>query len=188
MVNKKGKNKKIEVATFAGGCFWCIESIFKQLDGTLEVLSGYIGGNIGSPTYEQVSSGSTGHYEAVQIVFDTDIITYEALLIVFFQQIDPTDAEGSFADRGPQYRSAVFYHNNAQKKVAKKIIKKINQSKIFNKPVATKVLKSTIFFEAEMYHQDYYKKNPIRYRFYRQGSGRDVFIKNNWMGHQNIFS
>ncbi len=187
MAIKKKKREKIEVATFAGGCFWCIESTFKHLDGTLEVLSGYIGGKIDNPTYEQVSTGSTGHYEAVQIVFDPDLISYEDLLVAFFQQIDPTDADGSFADRGPQYRSAIFYHSETQKKSAAEMIKKINQSRIFNKPIVTKLLKSTHFFEAEAYHQEYYKKNPIRYRFYRQGSGRDIFINSNWIGHQDIF-
>ncbi|MCP3876512.1 MAG: peptide-methionine (S)-S-oxide reductase MsrA [Desulfobacteraceae bacterium] len=186
MAKKKG-GKKIEVATFAGGCFWCIESTFKILDGTLEILSGYTGGKVENPSYEQVTSGKTGHYEAVQVVFDPTIISYKGLLKVFFQQIDPTDSKGSFTDRGRQYRSAVFYHSLDQKKSAIKIIEKINQSKKFDAPVATKVLKSRTFYEAEMYHQDYSNKNPIRYRFYRERSERDIFIENNWAHSQKIF-
>jgi peptide methionine sulfoxide reductase msrA/msrB len=180
-------DKKTELASFAGGCFWCMESAFEGVDGVLEAVSGYTGGHANHPTYEQVTSGTTGHYEAIQVTFDPDIITYENLLKVFFQQIDPTDSEGSFADRGNQYRSAIFYGDKAQKKAALKIIEQINNSKIFNTLVATKVLELKEFFEAEVYHQDYHKKNPIRYKFYRSGSGRDRFIKKTWQENEHIF-
>ena len=181
------KNKKNETATFAGGCFWCVESSFEGVDGVLDVISGYTGGHTDHPTYNHVTSGTTGHFEAVQVRFDPDIITYQALLKIFFQQIDPTDSGGSFVDRGSQYSSAVFFHNDTQKKEVIKIIEQINDSKIFNKPVATQVLEFKKFYEAEMYHQDYHKKNPIRYKFYRAGSGRDIFIEKNWKNQGHIF-
>ena len=182
------KNQKTEIATFAGGCFWCQESSFEGLDGVLNVISGYTGGHTDHPSYEQVTSGTTGHYEAVQVTFDPNIITYQELVKKFFQQIDPTDADGSFVDRGNQYRSSVFYHNETQKKEAIKIIEQINHSKIFNKPVATQILELKKFYEAEMYHQNYHKKNPIRYKFYRAGTGRDAFIKKNQKKFERIFN
>ena len=170
-------NKNLEIAVFAGGCFWCVESSFEGIDGVLDVISGYTGGHIDNPTYEQVTSGTTGHYEAIQVTFDPDIITYPELLKIFFQQIDPTDPDGSFVDRGSQYSSVIFYQNDTQKKEAVTTIEKINRSTLFNTPVATQVLKFKTFYDAEMYHQDYHKKNPIRYKFYRSGSGRDRFIE-----------
>ena len=179
--------KNSETAVFAGGCFWCVESSFEGIDGVSGVISGYTGGHTDNPTYEQVTSGTTGHYEAIKIIFDPDIITYKGLLQIFFQQIDPTDPDGSFVDRGSQYRSAIFYQNNTQKKEAIKVIDKINNSRIFDKPVATQVLEFENFYEAEMYHQDYHKKNPIRYKFYRAGSGRDRFIEKKWKKDGQIF-
>ena len=181
------KNKIVDLATFAGGCFWCVESAFEGLDGVLDVISGYTGGHTDHPTYRQVTSGTTGHFEAVQVTFDPKIITFQGLIEVFFQQIDPTDSGGSFVDRGSQYDSAIFFHNDIQKKEAIKTIKQINDSKIFDKPVATQILELRQFHEAEAYHQDYYKKNPIRYKFYRASSGRDFFIKKNWRNKGQIF-
>jgi len=182
------KSDNIETATFAGGCFWCVESGFEGITGVLDVISGYTGGPEENPTYEQVSSGATGHFEAIQISYDPDLISYKTLLKIFFQQIDPTDGQGSFVDRGNQYRSAIFFHTKNQKSMAKEIINLIDASKIFDSPVATKIISATRFYEAEAYHQDYHTKNPIRYKFYRAGSGRDSFIKKFWQnGNSRIF-
>ncbi len=182
------KSDQIETATFAGGCFWCVESSFEKVKGVVDVISGYTSGPEENPTYDQVSSGATGHFEAIQITYDPDIISYKTLLEIFFQQIDPTDAHGSFVDRGNQYRSAVFFHTDAQKAQAKELIHRIDTSKIFDSPVATQVILATHFYPAETYHQDYYKKNPIRYKYYRAGSGRDNFIKKFWKnGNSRIF-
>ena len=179
--------KNSETAVFAGGCFWCVESAFEGIDGVLDVISGYTGGHADNPTYEQVTSGTTGHYETIKITFDPDIITYQELLKIFFQQIDPTDPDGSFVDRGSQYSSAILYQNDTQKKEALKTIEKINRSKLFDTPVATQVLKFKTFYDAEVYHQDYHKKNPIRYKFFRAGSGRDLFIEKKWKDKGHIF-
>lgn len=182
------KQDKIETATFAGGCFWCVESAFEGLDGVLDVISGYTGGPEENPTYEQVSSGSTGHYEAIQITYDPGIVSYKTLVKLFFQQIDPGDGQGSFVDRGNQYRSAVFFHTENQKIQARELIDLIDRSNIFDKPVATEVIPAATFYKAEEYHQDYHSKNPIRYKFYRAGSGRDNFIKRFWKnGNNKIF-
>ncbi|WP_300456878.1 peptide-methionine (R)-S-oxide reductase MsrB [Desulfobacula sp.] len=180
-------NKKVDMATLAGGCFWCIEAALERLNGVLDVISGYTGGQVDHPTYGQVTSGRTGHYEAVQVTFDPKIISYPELLKFFFQQIDPTDAEGSFVDRGSQYRSAVFYHTDTQKKAAQKIIDQINHSKIFSTAVVTKLLEFKTFHEAELYHQDYHKKNTLQYNLYRAGTGRDTFIEKNWKAKGPIF-
>ena len=180
-------NKNFETAVFAGGCFWCVEAAFEGHKGVIDVVSGYTGGHVSDPGYEQVTSGTTGHFEAVKINFNPDIITYKELLKIFFQQIDPTDFSGSFVDRGSQYSSAIFYQNDTQKKEALKTIDKINQSKLFNTPVATQVLKFKTFYDAEVYHQDYHKKNPIRYKYYRAGSGRDRFIEKAWKNKEYIF-
>jgi peptide methionine sulfoxide reductase msrA/msrB len=181
------KNNK-EIATFAGGCFWCVESSFEGLGGVLDVISGYTGGDEKNPTYEQVSSGSTSHFEAIQITFNPDIISYRNLLEIFFQQIDPADGQGSFVDRGKQYRSAVFFHTKEQKYEAQKLIAHIDASKIFDSPVATQLITMAPFYTAETYHQDYHQKNPIRYKFYRAGSGRDTFIEKFWKnGNNRIF-
>ncbi|THB72515.1 MAG: peptide-methionine (R)-S-oxide reductase [Desulfobacteraceae bacterium] len=188
--NHKGErmdqNNKTDTATLAGGCFWCIEAAFEKIDGVLDVISGYTGGHIGHPSYEQVTTGTTGHYEAVQVVFDPRVISYDRILEILFRQIDPTDDSGSFADRGPQYRSAVFYHDEEQKEKALGVIRKINASSRFSEPVATEVLPYHDFFPAEDYHQDYYKKNPLRYKFYRAGSGRDRFIEKAWSPLENV--
>lgn len=169
-----------ETATVAGGCFWCIEAAFEKIPGVIEAVSGYTGGHVESPTYEAVTSGSTGHFEAVQIKFDPQIISYSKILDVLIRQIDPTDDLGSFVDRGPQYRSAIFCHNEIQKREAEALIEQLNQSRQFAEPVAIQILPYDRFYEAEMYHQDYYKKNPLRYSFYRSRSGRDQYIEKVW--------
>jgi len=176
----KFNEENAKKATFAGGCFWCTESDFEKVDGVLEVVSGYTGGDVENPTYEQVSSGTTGHYEAVQVLYDPKKITYEELLDVFWRHVDPTDPGGQFVDRGPQYRSAIFYHNEAQKAAAEKSKEEMDKSGIFKKPIVTQIIPFKKFYKAEEYHQDYYKKNPIRYKFYRYRSGRDQFLESVW--------
>jgi peptide methionine sulfoxide reductase msrA/msrB len=172
--------ENLEKATFAGGCFWCMEAPFEKLDGVINVVSGYTGGHVDNPTYEAVSSGSTGHMEAIQITYDPDTVSYQKLLDVFWRQIDPTDPGGSFVDRGEQYRSAIFYHNDAQKRQAEASRQTLEASGRYDKPVVTQIRKYERFYPAEAYHQDYYKKNPIRYKFYRHRSGRDQYLKKIW--------
>jgi len=170
----------LETATFAGGCFWCVETAFEDLDGVRKVVSGYAGGHVKNPTYEEVCSGTTGHLESVQIVFDPQLISYSELVDIFWKQIDPTDGGGSFVDRGSQYLSAIFYHNEAQKKIAESTKTELDKSGIFDKPIATKVTPFTSFYPAEDYHQQYCKKNPVHYYRYRSASGRDQYIKGVW--------
>jgi peptide methionine sulfoxide reductase msrA/msrB len=177
-------NKNLEKATFAGGCFWCMEPPFERLNGVFEVISGYTGGHKKNPTYEEVSSGDTGHYEAIQVVYDPDKIGYDELLDVFWRQIDPTDGGGSFVDRGVQYRSAIFYHNDEQKRLAELSKEKMEKAGIYEKPIVTEILKFDVFYKAEDYHQDYYKNNPLRYKYYRGGSGRDKFLEKIWKGRE----
>jgi peptide methionine sulfoxide reductase msrA/msrB len=167
-------------ATFAGGCFWCTEADFEKLPGVVKVISGYAGGHKENPTYQEVSSGSTGHVEAVQVYYDPAKVTYEELLNYFWKHIDPTDPGGQFVDRGSQYRSVIFYANEEQKKLAEKSKEALEKSGKFTKPIATEIIKFTNFYEAEEYHQDYYKKNPLRYKFYRYNSGRDQFLEKVW--------
>ncbi|MEW5909624.1 MAG: peptide-methionine (S)-S-oxide reductase MsrA [Thermodesulfobacteriota bacterium] len=176
----KNELGKFETATFAGGCFWCIESDFEKIDGVLEVISGYIGGHKTNPTYREVSSGGTGHAEAVMIRYNPEKVNYKTLLDIFWKKIDPTDSEGQFVDRGRQYRSAVFYHNESQKVQAEESKKALEQSGRFKSPIVTEIVPFTVFYPAEDYHQDYYKKNPIRYTVYRHNSGRDQFLKKVW--------
>ena len=167
-------------ATFAGGCFWCTESDFEKVDGVLEVISGYTGGLEENPTYEQVSAGGTGHFEAIRVYYDPAKVSYDKLLDVFWRHIDPTDAQGQFVDRGNQYRSAVFYEDESQKTAAEASREALDKSGKFSKPVATMIVKFDRFYPAEAYHQNYYKHNPIRYNFYRANSGRDQFLKKTW--------
>ncbi|MBU2513739.1 peptide-methionine (S)-S-oxide reductase MsrA [bacterium] len=169
-----------EIATFAGGCFWCVESDFEKVEGVIEAVSGYSGGNVKNPTYDQVSSGSTGHTEAIQIHYDPRIISYGELLDVLWRHMDPTDANGQFVDRGSQYRPAIFYHNEKQRLTALDSRKKLEESGRFNKPIATEISEFSVFYTAEDYHQNYYKKNPIRYKYYRYNSGRDQFLQQIW--------
>lgn len=172
--------KKLDVATFAGGCFWCMVKPFDQWEGIEKVVSGYTGGHVDHPTYEQVKTGTTGHFEAVQIVFDPSVFPYEKLLEIYWQQIDPTDDGGQFHDRGSQYRTAIFYHNAEQKEKAEQSKEKIEKSGKFNKPIVTKILPAGPFYPAEDYHQDFYKKNPEEYEEDRRKSGRDEFLKQHW--------
>ncbi len=175
-----GKGVAMEKATFAGGCFWCVEAPLEKLPGVLEVLSGYTGGHVGNPTYKQVTTGATGHLEAVQVTFDPEQISYDQIVDAFWRLFDPTDAGGSFYDRGEQYTSAIFYHDEAQRLVAEASKKALDESGRFKKPVVTPILPASEFFVAEDYHQDYYKKEPAHYSRYRTGSGRDRFIDAHW--------
>ena len=180
------EDKMLRVATFAGGCFWCTEADFEKLPGVSKAISGYTGGHKENPSYEEVSSGTTGHVEAVQVYYDPSKLTYEELLDYFWRHIDPTDGGGQFVDRGSQYRSVIFYHDEDQKKLAEKSKEDLSKSGKFNKPVVTEIIKFTKFYEAEEYHQDYYKKNPLRYKYYRYNSGRDQFLKKVWGSDMGI--
>ena len=157
-----------------------MEPPFEKLDGVIEVLSGYTGGHVKNPNYEQVSSGATGHAEAVKIIYDPKKISYRQLLDVFWRQINPTDSQGQFVDRGSQYRSAIFYHSEEQRKIAEESKQNLDKSGIFKSPVVTEIVKAGEFYPAEKYHQDFYKKNSARYKFYRYNSGRDSFLDNVW--------
>jgi len=168
------------LATFAGGCFWCMEPPFEHLDGVLEVLSGYTGGPEADPTYQQVSSGRTGHLEAIQIRFDPGRVSYQELLDVFWRQIDPTDDGGQFADRGSQYTTAIFVHDEEQRALAEASKEALAESWKFKRPIVTGILPAGPFYPAEEYHQDYYEKNPTHYKMYRKGSGREGFLERTW--------
>jgi len=167
-------------ATFAGGCFWCMEPPFDKLPGVVSTTSGYIGGDRANPKYEEVSSGGTGHYEAVQIVFDPTKVTYPQLLEVFWHNVDPLDASGQFCDRGEQYRTAIFAHSDGQREAAEKSKRALDASKRLPKPIVTPILDATTFYAAEDYHQNYYEKNPVRYKFYRTGCRRDARLEQVW--------
>jgi peptide methionine sulfoxide reductase msrA/msrB len=167
-------------ATFAGGCFWCMEKPFQELDGVLDVVSGYTGGQGDDPTYEDYAQ--KGHLEAVEILYDPEKISYERLLEIFWRQIDPTDDGGQFVDRGAHYASAIFYHNDEQKRLAEESKLQLQKKGVFERPVITPILPARRFYPAEEYHQDYYKKNPLRYTYYRMGSGRDRFLERVWGG------
>jgi len=171
---------KTQKAIFAGGCFWCMEAPFEKLPGVVSAVSGYTGGTKENPTYEEVSSGGTGHAEAVEITFDPEKISYEKLLDVFWMNIDPTAVDRQFVDAGHQYRAAVFYLDDEQKRLAEESREKLQKSSRFTKPVVTEITQASVFYPAEDYHQDYYKKNPIRYKYYRNGSGRDQFLDSIW--------
>lgn len=167
-------------AVFAGGCFWCMEHPFDALDGIIKVLPGYTGGSVENPTYEQVCGGRTGHYEAVEITYDPQKISYDTLLGVFWRQIDPTDENGQFADRGQQYQSAIFYANEEQKQKALVSVKELEASGKFKKNIKTKLLPAVVFYPAEGYHCRYYDKNPEHYGRYKKGSGREDYINQTW--------
>ena len=179
------EEKGLEKATLASGCFWCVETAFRNLNGVKQVISGYAGGHVKNPSYEEVCSGTTGHVEAVQIIYDPKILSFAELLDVFWKQFDPTDSGGSFYDRGEQYKSVIFYADEIQKNVAEKSKELLNKSGIFPKPIATKILPFINFYPAEDYHQNYAEKNPIRYKAYSNGSGRENFILGVW-GDKNI--
>ena len=174
------KHDSLATATFAGGCFWCMEPPFEKLPGVVSVTSGYTGGQEKNPSYREVSSGKTGHVESVQVKYDPTAISYEYLLKVFWRQIDPTDDGGQFADRGKQYRTAIFVQNQEQRELAEASKKELEKSGIFKKPIVTEIRQATAFYPAESYHQDYYKKNPENYKRYRIGSGREAFLQSVW--------
>jgi peptide-methionine (S)-S-oxide reductase len=167
-------------ATFAGGCFWCVEADFDKVDGVISTTSGYIGGKTVKPTYDQVSSGGTGHTEAVEIVFDPKRVTYERLLEHFWRTVDPTVKDRQFCDVGSQYRTGIFVHDESQKRAAEASKAALAKSKPFPQPIVTEIIAAGPFYPAEEYHQDYYKKNPIRYNYYRNGCGRDARLKQLW--------
>ena len=167
-------------ATFAGGCFWCMEPPFEALDGVVSVTSGYIGGERKSPTYEEVSSGGTGHTEAVEILYDPKRVTYERLLEVFWVNIDPTTRNRQFCDVGEQYRTGVFVHGEEQRRLAQASKEQVSRTKPFPQPIVTEIAEAGPFYVAEEYHQDYYKKNPVRYRLYRYNCGRDKRLQQLW--------
>jgi peptide-methionine (S)-S-oxide reductase len=172
--------KQYELATFAGGCFWCMVKPFDQWEGIHGIISGYSGGHTENPTYVEVKTGKTGHYEVVQITYDPSVFPYEKLLELFWQQIDPTDPDGQFQDRGSQYRTAIFYHNKDQKDKAEQSKVELEASGRFSKPIVTEILLAQPFYPAEEYHQDFYKKSPKEYKEDREKSGRDEFIVNHW--------
>lgn len=167
------------IATFAGGCFWCMEQAFDGIDGVLSTRSGYIGGRTTNPTYETVSSGTTGHAEAVQVVYDPRKLDYESLLLTFWHNIDPTARDRQFCDFGSQYRSAIFYHDEAQQRLAQQS-KTALETKRFDRPLETQIVPAGTFYPAEEYHQGYYLKNPVRYRVYRYNCGRDAVLRRLW--------
>src|SRR5690625_151954 len=177
---KSKMSKKLEKATFAGGCFWCMVKPFDEWDGIHQVISGYTGGHLENPTYEDVKAGHSGHYEAVEITFNPDIISYETIVDIFWRQIDPTDDGGQFHDRGDSYRTAIFYHNEQQRKLAEQSKKQLEKSGRFSKPIVTKILKAETFYPAEDYHQNFYQTNEEEYLKDREKSGRDEFIEEYW--------
>lgn len=174
--------KKTMSAVFAGGCFWCTEADFEKVDGVIDAISGYAGGHVKNPTYKQVSAGATGHVESVNVIYDPEKVSYAELLDYFWRHVDPTDAGGQFVDRGSQYRSVIFYANSEQKQLADASKRQLSANGPFHKPIVTDILPLGTFYRAEDYHQDYYKKNPIRYNWYRSGSGRDRFLEMAWAG------
>jgi peptide-methionine (S)-S-oxide reductase len=178
--NHSTSNPQLEVATFAGGCFWCMVSPFAKLPGVVSITSGYTGGHVKDPSYEQVSSGGTGHVEAVQMKYDPQKVSYEKLLDVFWHNVDPTAADHQFCDYGAPYRSEIFYHTEEQKHLAERSKAEIEKSKPFKDPIVTKITAASAFYEAEEYHQDFYKKNPIRYKYYRYHCGRDQRLEELW--------
>ncbi len=172
--------KRLATAVFAGGCFWCVESDFDKLEGVVDTLSGYTGGTVANPTYEQVSHKTTGHYEAVKVTYDPDVVAYDTLVDYFFRHIDPTDPNGQFCDKGDSYRSAVFVGSDEERAIVEAEITEIESSGILETSVVTKIIPAQTFWPAEERHQNYYEKNPLRYRFYRSSCGRDKRVKEVW--------
>jgi peptide-methionine (S)-S-oxide reductase len=178
--NTSAPQPGLEIATFASGCFWCTESDFDKVAGVTETISGYIGGMTVKPTYQQVSAGRTGHAEAVQVTFDPKKVTYQQLLDHYWRNVDPLDNGGQFCDRGSQYRPAIFVHSPEQRKLAEESKAALDASKQFNRPIVVEITNATEFTPAEDYHQDYYKKEPLRYKIYRHGCGRDARLEALW--------
>ncbi len=174
------KTVKLETAIFAGGCFWCMQPPFDKLDGVVATTVGFCGGSQADPSYKDVAAGKTTHAEAIEVSFDPKKVSYEKLLEVFWRNIDPTTKDRQFADVGPQYRTAIFYLNGNQKQLAEKSKQQLEESKRFDKPIVTEITTATKFYPAEDDHQKYYLKNPLRYKLYRKGSGRDRFLKRVW--------
>ena len=174
------EKKNLSKATFAGGCFWCMQGPFDYLEGVISTKTGYTGGSTLNPSYEEVCTGKTGHTEAVEIIYDQEIISYEKLLEVFWRNIDTTTQNQQFADKGSQYRTAIFYHTEEQKILAEKSKQDLEKSGKFDKPIVTEILPAAPFYPAEDYHQDYYKKNPFHYELYKQGSGRARYLERTW--------
>ncbi len=176
----QAKKTKLETATFAGGCFWCMEPPFDKIKGVISTTSGYTGGQKKDPTYEEVSAGKTGHAESMQVLYDPSVVSYSKLLDVYWHNVDPTMANRQFCDWGSQYRSAIFYHNESQKKEAEESKKKLEQMQRFQGKIVTEIVELKDFYPAEEYHQDFYKKNPDRYKSYRSGCGRDKRLEELW--------
>lgn len=174
------EDSKMAIATFAGGCFWCMEPPFHQTEGVTDVIAGYMGGTVDHPTYREVSTGKTGHLEVAQITYDPDVVSYEKLLEIFWRNIDPTNSYGQFADRGPQYKTAIFWHDDEQRLAAEASRKALAESGKFSDPIVTDVREAETFWPAEEYHQDYYKKNALHYNAYKVGSGRAGYLKKTW--------
>jgi len=177
---ENASSASIKKATFAGGCFWCMEPPFEALPGVLSVTAGYTGGRLPGPTYDQVLGGKTGHAEAVEILYDADRVPYAKLLDIFWQNIDPTTPDRQFADVGEQYRTVIFYHDDEQKQMAIASRARLEKSKRFRDPLVTAIEPAGEFYPAEEYHQDYYKKKPVHYQLYKRSSGREAFLKENW--------
>jgi methionine-S-sulfoxide reductase len=173
-------SKNLEKATFAGGCFWCMQHPFDELTGVVSTAVGYTGGQKGNPTYEEVCAGETGHAEAIEIQYDSSQITYSKLLGIFWKNIDPTTLNRQFADVGTQYRTAIFYHNDEQKGLAEASKEETDMSGIYDKPIVTEITPATTFYKAEEYHQKYYEKCPVRYKSYKSGSGREQYLEKTW--------
>lgn len=167
-------------ATFAGGCFWCMEEAFEKVEGVVSVISGYTGGQLANPTYEQVSAGGTGHAESIEVTYDPNKVTYQHLLEVFWHNVDPTTPNAQFCDHGNQYRTAIFYHDETQKRLIDESKQALKSSKSFPQPIVTEIVPASIFYPAEDYHQDFYKKNPVRYKFYKWNCGRSQRLKQLW--------
>lgn len=178
--------KKQEVAIFGGGCFWCMEPPYEQLDGVIDVVAGYSGGTSANPDYQQVSSGQTDHLEAVKVTYDPEKVSYRELVEIFWRQIDPTDDGGQFADRGNHYRTAIFYSNEHQRQTAEESKEFLKASGMFTQPIVTRILPATAFYPAEEYHQNYHVKNVLHYNAYKKGSGRAAFIEKNWQGKEFV--
>ena len=172
--------KSLQTAIFAGGCFWCVEADMDKIDGVVETVSGFTGGRVKNPSYKQVVKGGTGHYEAVEITYDADVLAYEDLVHRFLRSIDPLDGGGQFCDRGASYRSAIFAHSETQQRAAEASKQALEDSNRFTAPVVTEVLPAGEFYPAEGYHQNYYQENPLRYRFYRANCGRDARLEQLW--------
>jgi peptide methionine sulfoxide reductase msrA/msrB len=176
-MQKSATGQKLERATFAGGCFWCMQSVFDEMKGIVSTTVGYTGGNKPNPTYDEVSSGTTGHAEAIEVVFDPTVIDYTQVLYVFWQNIDPTEVNGQFADMGTQYRTAIFYHNDEQKRLAEAYKGELARSGKYSKPIATLIVPAGTFYKAEEYHQKYYKKETAHFKLYERGSGREDYVE-----------